>query len=208
MLKIKICGITNRADGLRAVELGADALGFNFAPSLRQVSCESVEEILEVIPPLVGRVGVFVNARTARVTEIGRRCHLDAYQFHGEETPAYCRRFPRCVVIKAVRVKGKETIESLGRYQAGAYLLDSYSPGKRGGTGKSFPWSLGALAKKWEVPIILSGGLDPGNVARAIEEVQPYGIDVSSGVERSPGKKDWKKMAKFIRTARAAAGEI
>lgn len=200
MTRVKICGITNLRDALSAVELGADALGFVFAQSPRQISIKEAERIIKRLPPLVTTVGVFVNEMPGVVMKTVIKCHLDVLQFHGEELPGYFSNFFLEKIIKAFRIKDKDSLRRLPQYKmVDAYILDTYRPGKRGGSGKTFNWDLAVEAKKYKKPIILSGGLTPQNVREAILKVKPYAVDVSSGVEREPGKKDYRKMKEFIK---------
>ncbi len=205
-VKIKICGITNVADALTAVESGADALGFVFyQPSPRNVSAKAAADIVRQLPPFVARVGVFVDATEKAVLESVSLCGLDALQFHGDETPEYCRKFSPLKVYKAFRVQGLESLQSLPLYKTDAWLLDSFVPDKPGGTGAKFNWDLAIEAGKLGRPIILAGGLTPENVAEAVRKVRPYAVDVSGGVESSPGKKDHAKVRRFVVAAKAAA---
>ena len=203
MAKVKICGITNLEDALFAAEAGADALGFVFyAKSPRCIAPDRAREIILRLPPFVTKVGVFVNEELDRVREIMAYCHLDYAQLHGDEPPEQVAALaPR--VIKAVRVRLAADIERLAQYRAVAYLLDTYHPTKHGGTGEAFDWELAVEAKS-HGPIILAGGLTPDNVAAAIERVQPYAVDVSSGVEAAPGIKDYQKVQCFIIAAKGA----
>ncbi|MCD5390881.1 phosphoribosylanthranilate isomerase [candidate division NPL-UPA2 bacterium] len=212
MTRIKICGITNLEDALRAVELRADAIGFVFAESPRRIDSQEAARIIRSLPPFVTVVGLFVDEGAEKVREIMEYCRLDALQFHGNESPEYCKQFSRPVrgkslsgfirTIKAFRIKDEETLKSIPAYQVDAYLLDAYVEGAAGGTGKSFNWDLAVEAKKIGRPIILAGGLGPDNVAEAIRKVRPYGVDVSSQIERTPGKKDHEKMRAFMKAVR------
>lgn len=200
MVRVKICGITNLEDALAAVAAGADALGFVLAPSQRQVTPEKIAEIVTKLPPLLTKVGVFANMELEKVREIMASCSLDLAQLHGEESPEYCLTLsPRA--IKAFRVKDDTFLSVLPRYKAAAFLLDSYDASLKGGTGQVFDWSLAQRAKDYG-PVILSGGLTPENVRQAIKHVLPYGVDVSSGVESRPGKKDHKKLKAFIQAVK------
>ena len=190
MLRVKICGITNLEDALMAVELGADALGFIFADSPRRIDKGKAREIISKLPPFITTVGVFVNERKEVVEEIANECGLDALQFHGEETPDYCRHFKR-KVIKAFKIRTKEDLEGLRYYDVSAYLLDS--PVR----GTPFDWDL-LIGFHSDKPVILAGGLNPDNVSSALSKFVPYAVDVSSGVEEYPGKKDREKMIKFM----------
>jgi phosphoribosylanthranilate isomerase len=204
-VRIKICGITNKEDALAAAHFGADALGFVFATSPRKVSAESARNIIKALPPFVTTVGVFVDEDPERVSSIASLCGLDILQLHGSESVDYCRRFDRRV-IKAVRMQSRDELKNLSKYvdAVDGLLLDTYVPDKLGGTGITFDWKLAAEAKRYG-RIILAGGLNPENVAAAISVVKPYAVDASSGLERSPGVKDHKKMARFIKEANEAA---
>ncbi len=203
-LKIKICGVTNLDDAQAAVEAGADALGFMFyEKSARNVSTETAAKIAGKISSYILKVGVFVNAEPELVFAAIRNCGLNLLQFHGEETPDFCVRFGM-MNMKAFRIKDANSLAEISNYKTDAYLLDSYVAGKSGGTGEKFNWDLANEAKKIGKPIFLAGGLTPENVAEAVRQVQPYGIDVSSGVEISPGKKDHQKIREFIQAARSA----
>jgi phosphoribosylanthranilate isomerase len=204
-VKIKICGITNVEDAQVAVAAGADLLGFVFAEeSPRCVSVEQAATIARVAPANIVRVGLFVNAPEELVMHAMNACGLQLLQFHGEETPDYCRQFG-AMSMKAFRVKGPETIQALAEFPTDAWLLDTFVPGQRGGTGHSFNWNLAVEAVQLGRPVFLAGGLTPENVAAAVRTVQPYGVDVSSGVEASPGRKDPVKVRQFIDAAKAAS---
>lgn len=193
--KVKICGIRDVTTALAAVEAGADALGFVFAPSPRRVEREVARSICSLLPPFVSRVGVFVNAPASMVEETAAYCGLDTLQLHGDETPAYCRSF-KYKVIKAFRVRNAASLEEIEPYRCAAVLLDTYVPGVTGGTGRCFNWSLArelALSR----PVILAGGLNPENVKQAVDTAGPYAVDVSGGVE-TDGKKDLEKIRLFI----------
>ena len=197
MVRVKVCGITNLEDAKLAVELGADALGFIFADSPRQVSVDAAAEIISELPPFVNIVGVFVDESAEVVSHAVAECRLDTLQFHGDESPTYLNFF-QSKVIKAFRVKDEKSLESLPKYKADAYLLDTYVEDVPGGTGKTFDWTLAKKAKEFG-PIILSGGIDAVNVRVAIDEVRPFAIDVCSGVEKEPGKKDPAKLKRFMK---------
>ncbi len=203
MIKIKICGITNKEDALWAVNLKVDALGFILADSPRRVRPEIVQGIIELVPPFISSVGVFVNEDRKKVKEIAESCGLTTLQFHGEESPSYCQGFKQ-KIVKAFRVKDKSVLKKAAQYQnkVDAYLLDTYSAFTYGGTGKTFDWSITKEIKEFGLPIILSGGLNPENIREAISEVEPYGVDVSSGVEERPGKKNMEKLINFVRIVR------
>lgn len=200
--RVKICGITSIADARAAVQAGADALGFVFAHSPRKVSPAQAKRIIAALPPFISAVGVFVDEETEAVARIVSFCRLTHIQFHGAEAPERCIPFAGRV-IKAIRIKDDKSLRGLGRYRVAAFLLDSHVTGQAGGTGKTFRWEIAAeLGTKTSVPIILSGGLNSQNVAKAIKAVKPYAVDVSSGVEASPGRKDAGLVRKFIRTVR------
>jgi phosphoribosylanthranilate isomerase len=200
MIRVKICGITNPDDALQAVACGADALGLVFfAKSPRCVSPERAREIIERLPPLVTTVGLFVNEDPRTIRAVAARCRLDRVQLHGDESPADCL-LPPLRVLKALRVRDAESLARADEYPVDL-LLDAWSDQVYGGSGRQFDWQL-ARALAARRPIILAGGLRPDNVAEAVAAVNPYAVDVSSGVERSPGRKDHEKVAEFIRRAR------
>jgi phosphoribosylanthranilate isomerase len=201
-VKVKICGITNTADALCAVETGADALGFMFYDqSPRSVSLPTAVEIIRQLPAFVVKVGVFVNAPNDFVLRAIGDCGLNLLQFHGDEPPEYCLQFG-LMCMKAFRIRDAESLKALPQYQTDAWLLDAYALDKFGGTGETFNWELAIEANKMGRPIFLAGGLTPENVAEAVRKVQPYAVDVSSGVEASPGKKDRAKVCEFIHVAK------
>lgn len=200
---VKICGITNLADALAAVDAGADALGFMFyEPSARNISPAAAREIIAQIPPRVAKVGVFVNASVETIRRIAAECGLDTVQLHGEETPEFCAQFAPLKVWKAIRVRDQSSLRALPNYKTDAWLLDSYVAGQPGGTGEKFNWDLAVAAKALGRPVILAGGLTPGNVSDAVRQVRPFGVDVSSGVESAPGKKNAAKVKAFIQAAK------
>ncbi|HEX9020132.1 MAG TPA: phosphoribosylanthranilate isomerase [Nitrospirota bacterium] len=204
MIKIKICGITNLDDALAAAEAGADALGFNFyKKSPRCIEPEKAAEIIAQLPPFIMPVGIFVNEREDRVREIQNKTCIQSVQFHGDESPEFCQRFGNRV-IKAFQVKDKESLKAMVHYRVGAFLLDSYRDGMRGGTGTTFDWHLAVVAKTFG-KVILAGGLTPDNVVEAVKLVQPYGVDVAGGVEREKGIKDHAMIRKFIAEVRRAS---
>jgi phosphoribosylanthranilate isomerase len=201
---VKICGITNAADALAAAASGADALGLMFYPgSPRHVPLKAAAEIARQLPPFIIKVGVFVNAPEDDVLRAIGDCGLNVVQFHGDETPEYCAQFP-VMTIKAFRIRDAGSLKSLPDYQTDAWLLDAHVPDKLGGTGAIFNWDLALEAQKLGRPVFLAGGLTPENVADAVRRVRPYAVDVSSGVEESPGKKDHAKVAAFIQAAKQA----
>jgi len=199
--KVKICGTTSLKDALLAIESGADAVGFIFyKESPRNISQKDVKDIVVQLPPFIETVGVFVNETSDKVNRIAEQCRLTAVQLHGDESPAFCRRIKRRV-IKAVRVKDAESLKGMSGYDVSGYLLDAFNEESRGGTGKIFDWNLALRAKK-QGPVIIAGGLNPFNVYTAIHRVKPYGVDVCSGVEKSPGIKDPEKVGEFIKAVR------
>jgi phosphoribosylanthranilate isomerase len=199
--RTKICGLTRIDDALHASYCGADAIGMVFyPPSPRHVTFETAVAISAALPAFVTRVALFVDADSSEVRAVLDGLRPDLLQFHGEETPAYCRQFG-VPYIKAVRVRaGLDLIQYAAAY-AGAQglLLDAYVPGQAGGTGRAFDWGL--IPAQLPLPLILSGGLEPGNVRHAIDTVRPWAVDVSSGVEASKGIKDASKVAQFIQEA-------
>ncbi|MDP3787029.1 MAG: phosphoribosylanthranilate isomerase [Candidatus Omnitrophota bacterium] len=199
MVKLKICGITNLEDASAACSCGADALGFVFAKSPRRVSPRIVKTIIKKLPPFIVTVGVFVNEKRGKVRKIAADCGLDGLQFHGEETPGYCNYFKdKYKIIKAIRVRSIDSLSDLKKYNVDAFLLDTYVEGKRGGTGVKFNWDLAVKAKRHGKPVILAGGIRIGNVEDAVKIVHPYAVDVSSAIEKAPGRKDHNLMKAFI----------
>jgi phosphoribosylanthranilate isomerase len=204
-VRIKICGITNIDDALAAIEPGANALGFVFHDaSPRRLKRPEAAAIIHALPPFVAKVGVFVNPTEGEVRAAIAECRIDTLQFHGEEGPAFCRQFGLSV-IKAFRVRDAGLMQQAQAFTSEAWLLDSYVPGRHGGTGTVFNWELAADAARHHRWVILAGGLNPENVSEAVRIVQPFALDVSSGVESAPGKKDAEKLRTFIAAARAAA---
>lgn len=203
--RIKVCGITNVEDALAAVEAGADELGFNFwRGSKRFVEPRAARGIIEALPGGVGCVGVFVNEEPEALARAAEESGVGAVQLHGEESPDYCASLTSLRVIKALRVGPGFTAESAAVYRTDSLLLDAYAEGTQGGTGRTFDWSLARAARERVARLYLAGGLTPENVAAAIENVGPYALDVCSGVEASPGRKDRRLVVEFVRAARAA----
>ena len=201
---VKICGITSEADALAAAEAGADAIGLMFyEDSPRHVTLEQAKAISAALPQHVMRVGVFVNAEEAFVHQALTECMLNILQFHGDETPEECSRYP-VMTLKAFRVQGEETLAELEAYPSAGYLLDAYVKDALGGTGATFNWDLAVRAQEFGKPIFLAGGLTPENVVEAVRKVQPFGVDVSSGVESEPGRKDAEQMRTFVAAAKGA----
>lgn len=205
MVKIKICGITNPEDAAWAVSAGADALGFVlYRKSPRYVEPAVVRNIVASLPPFILPIGVFVNEEAAVVRHLVDDCGLAMAQLHGDETAAYCHTLGR-PALKALRLRDRGTFLALAEFQEDArvrgFLIDAFSEQAYGGTGQTVDWTLAAEAAR-SAPIILAGGLTPENVFSAIQQVRPYGVDVSSGVEARPGKKDPAKVKAFIEAAR------
>ena len=201
--RVKICGITNIGDARHASACGADALGFVFYPgSPRFVNPDMARRIIADLPPLVTTVGLFVNEPPARIREMVEFCGLDTVQLHGDEEPDQCS-YPPCRVIKALRLKEHMERSVFTSYQVAALLLDAYVPDRFGGTGQQCNWEQAALIAAQQ-RVILAGGLNPENVVEAVRQVRPYGVDVSSGVEKEPGQKDPEKVASFICRAKEA----
>jgi phosphoribosylanthranilate isomerase len=208
VIRVKICGVTDEASARAAAAAGADAIGLIFAPSRRQVARDRARRIAAALPPFVAKVGVFVNAPLDEIRALADAVRLDAVQLHGDETADDCAAVAALglTVIKAVRVAGPLDVAALRALPVAAVLLDTYHPDRRGGTGEPFDrrWAAPAAAA---MPVILSGGLTPENVAAAIEAVRPYGVDVSSGVE-THGRKDPAKIRAFVAAAREAGARL
>jgi phosphoribosylanthranilate isomerase len=207
-VRIKLCGITRLDDALVAVASGVDALGFIFyKKSARNIDPEDARIIIEQLPPFVDVVGVFVDRKRSEVEEIIRYCGLNYAQLHGEESVKYCDRLSRaaspCRVIKAFRVKPELTAEDIAPYAPfiRAYLLDAYVAGEKGGTGKTFDWSM-VEKLKIDRPYILAGGLSADNVCNALAALNPYAIDFSSSVEKAPGVKKHGQIRAFVKLVR------
>jgi phosphoribosylanthranilate isomerase len=202
-MRVKICGITNEADAAAAIEAGADALGFILYPkSPRYVEPKKITAITAQLPPFVQRVAVTVDCNRAEIVAIEAQTSFDLWQLHGEETPAQCATLGKRRLIKALRLTSGQ-LPDITNYAVSAFLLDTPTA-NYGGSGKPFDWNLAVQFKKMTSrPIILSGGLTPENVAEAVRIVQPYGVDVSSGVESSPGKKDHAKLKDFIQICKS-----
>lgn len=199
--RIKICGITRREDAFEAVSCGVDALGLVFyQPSPRYVSINQAQYVIQSLPAFVSKVGLFVDARADEVTNTLSKVDLDYLQFHGDEDETYCTQFSK-PYIKALRIKAEtDIVEIISQYKsAAAILIDAWHPNLAGGTGETFDWSLLQDLPKDNIPaIILAGGLDQGNVKEAVQLLKPYAVDVSSGVEDSPGIKVAEKIRNFV----------
>ena len=201
MTRVKICGITSLKDAEYAVRCGADALGFVFAKSPRQIQVRDAKKIIGSLGPWVACVGVFVNEKAKEILRIASECRLSAAQLHGDEGPDTLRSLASLRVIKAFRVGGDFDVKVFRKFPADAFLFDAKMEGAAGGTGKRFDWNIlkGRLPRG---PFIISGGLDPKNVREAVRFFRPYGVDVSSGVESAPGKKDPRLVKEFIQNAK------
>ena len=203
-VKVKICGITSAADAEAAVLAGADALGLMFFPgSPRFVALERAREMALRLPPHILRTGVFADPDPSEVLAAIQHCQLNLLQFHGAETPEFCQQFG-LMTMKAFRIQNADSLLLMSAYHTDAFLLDSHVAGMPGGTGQTFNWELALEAKRFGKPIFLAGGLTAQNVTEAVRKVQPFGVDVSSGVEQSPGKKDAGTMRDFIAAVRGA----
>lgn len=201
IVKVKICGITNYKDAAAAIDMGADLLGFNFYPkSPRYIAPAKAVEIINKLPAFIDLAGVFVNESIEKIHETKNFCQLDWIQLHGDESPEFCKQFlsHSVKIMKAIRVKDQKDIERAESFFTDAILLDAFDPEKYGGTGLTFDWNIvGHIGKR----IFLSGGINPDNAAAAVQ-LGVYGIDVCSGVEAEPGKKDHKKMKKLFKNIR------
>ena len=195
MTQIKICGITNKEDAFCAADCGAAALGIIIYPASPRYTCpENVRQIISALPAKLATVGVFVNEKPEDVRKIVEYCALDMIQLHGDESSEYCRQFPTSMMIKAVELKNNDDIDRALTYPVAALLIDTRDAGLYGGTGKKSNWGL-AGDLRGKKPLILSGGLNTENVAEALKTVTPDALDINSGVEASPGKKDHQKLA-------------
>ncbi len=200
MTRIKICGITDIDDALAAASLGADAIGLVFAESPRRIELETARAISYALPPLVGKVGVFVNESAETIRKTAEFCHLTAVQLHGDE-PSSLIKSIGIPAIKAFRVHDESVLERISRYGVPSFLLDTFNGRRAGGTGVSFDWEIARMAKACG-NVILAGGLSADNIEDALNIVRPYAVDVSSGVEKSPGRKDIRKVELFIKKVR------
>ena len=203
MTRVKICGITELEDACLAVELGAAALGFNFyPPSPRYVLPGVAAAIIRQLPPLVMAVGVFADeTKPDEVAAVAHGARVNAVQLHGPRFPAVSGTLTEFPIIRAVSIREAKDLEELEALTAGALLLDHFDPKLIGGTGKTIDWTLARKAKRYG-PVVLAGGLTPANVAQAIREVRPFAVDVASGVESAPGKKDPGKLRAFFEAVR------
>ena len=205
IVKVKICGITSYYDAVAAMDMGADILGFNFYPkSPRYLTPRKAGEIVNMLPAFIDTSGIFVNATIDHIRETMDLCPLDWIQLHGDESPDFCRSltYHNVKTMKAIRVKDQADVEKMRDFSTDAVLLDAFHPDKYGGTGATFDWSvLGHSTRR----IFLAGGINPDNVAEAVK-LGVYGIDVCSGIEAEPGKKDHKKMKKLFNNIRHLRG--
>jgi len=195
MVKVKICGITDLQDALAAIEFGAHALGFNFyKKSPRYIEPTQAKSLVEALPPLVSLVGVFVDEYSPeRVMSVAQAIGISSVQLHGLESPEYVKKLSGLQVIKAFRVDDQFEVQQMAAYRVNTFLLDGHVAGQFGGTGETFDWDV-ALAAKQQGRIILAGGLSSENVFEAVRKVEPYAVDICSGIESRPGRKDLKKM--------------
>jgi len=204
---VKICGVSDPVDARRVADLGAWALGMIFWPqSPRACALDTAEAIGAELQRRLELVGVFVNATLDEIAETADRCNLSVVQLHGDEGPAYCREVARrtgAKVMKAVRVRDAAQLHDLQRFHTDFHLLDAYSPRTPGGTGETFDWEL-ARRHPRTPPVVLSGGLDPDNVGLAVETARPFAVDVASGTEAAPGRKDPAKLTAFVRAVEEA----
>jgi phosphoribosylanthranilate isomerase len=205
-VRVKICGVRSIEEAEAAIEAGADALGFNFWPrSPRYISHEAARGVIRRVSPLIPAVGVFVNEDPRRIAEIVSDAGLSAVQLHGDETPGFCAGLGSIKMIKAIRVSNDFDCASIADYPVGMVLLDASVKGSYGGTGKVFDWRVAVEAKRY-ARIMLAGGLTAENVAEAVVRVGPAAVDVCSGVEAEPGRKDLDKVRRFVaEVARANA---
>ncbi|VAX35336.1 Phosphoribosylanthranilate isomerase [hydrothermal vent metagenome] len=209
MIKIKVCGITNTEDALKAVYYGAYALGFIFhKKSPRYISPSKARKIIEALPPFVVPVGVFVDLKEKAVRDICNFARIRTVQFHGEETPVYCKRFKDYKIIKAFRIGEYFHVDLLKKYKVDSFLFDAYQEGAEGGTGKTFNWDV-LKGQKFDKPFIISGGLGADNIQKAISTFStpiPYAFDLSSSLEKSPGIKNPRLIRAFFEVLKFEEG--
>jgi len=207
MVKVKICGITNFKDAMASVNSGCDALGFVFyKKSPRYIAPGKARDIIRILPKRVIKIGVFVNAEEKTIKNIAKLCNLDILQFHGDESPNFCKKFGDYKVIKVFRIKDKIDLQDILSYKTFAYLFDTFLKSRAGGTGKKFNWKLlSNIDNKIDCPVFLSGGLNAKNVKEAIKSVRPDWVDVSGSLETSRGKKDSNRVKEFIKAAKEKA---
>jgi phosphoribosylanthranilate isomerase len=210
-MKVKICGITNINDALFAVECGADFIGFLFAKeSPRYIEPASAKGIIDMLPAGIGKVGLFKDTAKEEVVEQVKLSGIDHIQLHGSETPEYCTQIKRALLHEGIEIKIMKTFKvkdsvmggpAENYFDADYYLFDTFHPKMMGGTGLKFNWKI-LKDLSWDRPVFIAGGLTPGNVAKAVSMLEPYGVDIASGVEKSVGKKDDLKIKEFIRNAK------
>ena len=201
---VKICGITSVEDALAVEQAGADAIGLMFYEgSPRHITLDQASTIADSFTKSVVRIGVFVNADESYVRRAIQNCTLNVLQFHGEETPEYCAQFD-VMTLKAIRVRDETSLKEMNRFSTDGFLLDAFSKDALGGTGETFNWDLAKRATESGRPIFLAGGLTSENVGEAVKTVRPFAVDVSSGVESEPGKKDPNKVRAFVVAAKGA----
>jgi len=204
MTFIKVCGITNVEDAIESVRLGAHFLGFIFADSPRRVDVSTVKHIIKIIGGDARTVGVFTEESDDVIATMNE-CELNYAQLHGNQSEEFAKAIGANRVIRVARVRDNSSVDALADHEAAAfYLLDTYRKGIAGGTGETFDWSLALRAKSLGKPVMLSGGLNPENATDAVEAVKPFAVDVSSGVEERPGKKNLSKVKEFIENVREA----
>jgi phosphoribosylanthranilate isomerase len=208
-VKVKICGITNEEDATWAVNLGANYIGLNFhSGSPRKVSPDLAARIAKKVPPFVPTIGVFVEQKADEILKIAEKVGLMGVQLHGDHTPEDCRAISEkmeITIIRAFRLGSEADLDAIAPFKSACthILLDAKVDGQPGGTGQTFPWELARRAKAFGLPIFVAGGLTPENVREAVSETQPFAVDVASGVEKSPKRKDLDKVKKFISEAKA-----
>ncbi len=209
MIFVKICGITRLEDAIAAADLGARALGFNFyKKSKRYIQPEKAVEIIEHLPGHILKVGLFVNSPEDEIENINSRLDLDLLQFHGDETPEFCKKWGD-KVIRAFRIESENQLEEIKKYSfARMIIIDAAIAGQFGGTGELSDWDLSLKAKKYGIPLLLAGGLTPANVSEAIQKVKPFGVDVAGGVESSPGIKEREKVRAFMHSVRRGMDKL
>jgi phosphoribosylanthranilate isomerase len=202
--QVKICGITNKEDAICAADCGAVAVGFIFyPPSPRYIKPADARKLIRLLPDALVKVGVFVNEKEEEIKKIMTYCDLDMIQLHGDEKPEFCLKFPSARVIKALELKNDADIVYAKSYQVGAILVDSRYAGLYGGTGRKANWDLASRIRN-KKQLILSGGLNENNIAQAIKDVAPHALDINSGVESKPGKKNHAKLARIFDIIRAS----
>ena len=203
MIFVKICGITRLEDAIAAADLGARALGFNFyRKSKRYIQPEKAKDIIEQLPGHILKVGLFVNSTEKEIEEINSRVEFDLLQFHGDETPEFCKKWGD-KVVRAFRIENENQLEEIKKYDfARMIIIDAAIAGQFGGTGKLSDWNIAVKAKAYGIPLLLAGGLTSMNVSEGIQKVKPFGVDVAGGVENKFGIKDREKIRAFMHSVR------